>query len=1019
MSYRIKRCYKYLVRSICGVFILQHTILYSAIPFPKDLSQLIIENWTVNEGLPGNHIKQISKTPDGYLWLTTSSGLVRYDGNDFFTLNESNSCLTSENLGPLKTDNAGTLWIGSHGNGIIQFKDNTFTYYVAEDELANDILSIDIDGHDQVWVMTRAGLYHLKEGKLQKKLLPNSTRWGEPIALAPDNSGNMWAYLAKGILYNIANGDTIDTGYSYYSRAYRIWVSWDFVFDNSDNWWLATPEGLLHGYEDGEIQFVTTTESKGGEYNVIRSITTSNDGNILIGTYEGLFRISTDYKVESVMLSGRMRGILQDNENNIWLGSYAGGLYKLSEGPFELLGRGQGIHSDRVWAVIEDSNRNFWVATENGLFIQKKDTVINVQELRGQPIRSLSEDKHGRIWIGTDGQGIYMHANGKISPLNNAYFQGNSSTLKVIYEDPLMDGITWVGTQTSLVRLKDYKVDTAYNFGFVYALSRDKAGTLWCTSETGIHQFKSSRYSHFTSKTGLPTNRIIDILEDEENDRIWFGSDGGGLLSWKNNTFTAYRRKDGLNTNDVWGIAKDSFGNLWLSCDEGLRKVSIASINAYDNGLISTLQVTNYGKKTNKSIIEFNSLGFPLKYVTDLGIIWFPSVNGAVKIDPSFQSQNLPPQLKIERVLSRDEDHKFSSKVYLRKDNRDVEFKYSATYFGSHQEINYQYWLEGYDEDWKEVGGRTSAFYTNLPPGQFTFRVRIGGPWNHIEDSQIITIPSYFYETYWFYMISALSLFFSIYLLFRIRINSMHHRNSNLALLNNQMVKANKELEQKNAEMERFNYTVSHDLKSPLITIKGFLGLLALDIQKEDKEAIRNDMEFIDKAATNMDNLLRELLELSKIGRVINEPQNCQMHEIVDDVMKNLTIKTSDNVDLIIQEDLPSIYCDKLRMMEVIQNLIENAIKFGRAAQKRVEIGSQPGSEGFTTFFVKDNGIGINEEYLEKIFLIFERLDSKIEGTGIGLAIIKRIIEVHGGKIWAESKGVGTTFFFTVPAQKV
>jgi PAS domain S-box-containing protein len=225
------------------------------------------------------------------------------------------------------------------------------------------------------------------------------------------------------------------------------------------------------------------------------------------------------------------------------------------------------------------------------------------------------------------------------------------------------------------------------------------------------------------------------------------------------------------------------------------------------------------------------------------------------------------------------------------------------------------------------------------------------------------------------------------------------------------------ELEQKNAELERFTYTVSHDLKSPLITIRGFLGLLREDALNGDIHQIDQDIIRISSATEKMQELLSDLLTLSRVGRIASPPERVNLGKIAQEARELLAGTIQEHgITLTIAPDLPDVFVDQTRIREVLTNLIENAIKFRGGQEPRVDIGVHY-DEGHPVFYVRDNGIGIEPEYLTRIFGLFEKLDPKSEGTGIGLAIVKRIIEVHGGKIWVESAGPGqgTTFWFTLP----
>ena len=239
-----------------------------------------------------------------------------------------------------------------------------------------------------------------------------------------------------------------------------------------------------------------------------------------------------------------------------------------------------------------------------------------------------------------------------------------------------------------------------------------------------------------------------------------------------------------------------------------------------------------------------------------------------------------------------------------------------------------------------------------------------------------------------------------------------------LEVKNLELARKGAEVETKNAEMERFTYTVSHDLRSPLITIRGFLGLLAKDAQAGDAVSMRRDMERIEAAVETMAQLLEELLELSRVGRVTHSPEETSFVELASEAVARVAGQIAEgHVEVEVAPELPAVYADRARLLEVLQNLIENAVKFmGDQERPRIEIGARVEAEP-TVWYVKDNGVGIDARYQDKIFGLFERLDSKIDGTGIGLALVQRIVEVHGGRIWVESEGdgSGSTFCFTLP----
>jgi len=236
--------------------------------------------------------------------------------------------------------------------------------------------------------------------------------------------------------------------------------------------------------------------------------------------------------------------------------------------------------------------------------------------------------------------------------------------------------------------------------------------------------------------------------------------------------------------------------------------------------------------------------------------------------------------------------------------------------------------------------------------------------------------------------------------------------------LNEELKQRVRELEDTNTELTQFTYTVSHDLKSPLVTINGFLGYLEQDSISGNIDRLKKDTKRIQEAVKKMDTLLTELLELSRIGRMMNDPVDIPFENIVQEALGIVHGQIEKyNVTVRVQSNLPIIHGDRQRLIEVLQNLIDNAAKYmGTQADPTIELGQKEDNEGKPIFFVRDNGIGIAPEYHERIFGLFNKLDPLSEGTGIGLALVKRIIEFHGGKIWIESElGNGSTFYFTVP----
>ena len=235
-----------------------------------------------------------------------------------------------------------------------------------------------------------------------------------------------------------------------------------------------------------------------------------------------------------------------------------------------------------------------------------------------------------------------------------------------------------------------------------------------------------------------------------------------------------------------------------------------------------------------------------------------------------------------------------------------------------------------------------------------------------------------------------------------------------------QLRRANTELQQRNAEMEEILYTVSHDLKTHVVTIRGFLGFLQQDAESGRLDRMTDHIRRIDNASGRMARLIEELLDISRVGRIANEPATIDLTELVREVAgAHAEQLAAGKINLVIQDDMPAVQGDRVRMTQVFDNLLINAIKYGSSADKpRIEFGARADGDEIRAF-VRDNGKGIPPEYHEKVFKLFHRLDPDKEGVGVGLAIVKRILEVHGGRVWVESReGEGATFWLSFPAEK-
>jgi len=750
-----------------------------------------------------------------------------------------------------------------------------------------------------------------------------------------------------------------------------------FHFDEQLNMWVGVEQGNLNMHSQRK-QILTYRHKPNTPNslptNRVRALYMTPDDVLWVGTNMngGLSKLNpvngtfTNYMPNPDVpgsLSGEPTSILEDSQGNLWVGTWGQGLNLKRAGTdyFEVLSHKpfeyQALPSDKVQAIFEDSKLRLWVATENGLSLYN---------------RSNNQWQH------------YQHVMGDPESLSDNRIQS-----KAIVEDK--HGMLWLGTWGG--------------------------GLNWFNPETGI--FKNWR--HDVRKPNSLSNSAVVSLFIDSKDNLWIGTYGGGLNQAVESAvhdgklyFNRFTENDGLANNVIFGIIEDDDQRIWLSTSGGLSCL-----------IPETGTFRNFDVRDGLQGYEFY---FGASCKLPNGQLAFGGTNGFNIFHPDeLQTNREPPKVVITEVevLGRpypiDWSHN-TPELKLEYTQNFITFSFTAMNLISAEKNAFAYKLEGFDKDWIFCGQRRSASYTNLDGGQYTFTVKAAnndGVWNTKGTQLKLTVLPPFWRTWWFNTFTVVMLLTSGYSLFRVRTKRIRKHNEALQQQIDTREQVQQELENKNAELERFTYTVSHDLKSPLVTIQGFIGLLAVDAERDDKKRMHADIEQIKNAADKMKMLLDELLELSRLGNVDNKPELVTVEELMHEVLPYFSQEIVErNIEVIVNEGIPPLYADKVRLREVYQNLIENAVKYSRQQpQPRIEVGSRKDG-GQLVYFVQDNGKGIDLAYQKKVFDLFERIDTSIEGTGVGLALVKRIIELHGGRIWAESEGentgTGTTFCFTM-----
>jgi signal transduction histidine kinase/frataxin-like iron-binding protein CyaY len=597
--------------------------------------------------------------------------------------------------------------------------------------------------------------------------------------------------------------------------------------------------------------------------------------------------------------------------------------------------------------------------------------------------------------------------------------------------------ILWVGTDTGLVKFDmssrkwikfrhDPNNPDSIDNDTMWHLFMDNAGFIWIpTYGGGLDKFdpKTEKVvTHYKNNPDDPQSLGSDTLNHVYEDsagRIWVGTVGSGLNKLNpDGTFTRYNEETGFLTNWVGSIIEDNQGLLWLGTKIGLIKFDPKTetwrLYTQDDGLQSNefLEYPNF-KAPDGELWVFGGNGlnsfYPdkLKDNTYKPPVYFTAL-----------TQGNEPLKDVKQAPERLEE------ITLNWQNNFFEFEVAALNFTKPEKNQYRYFLEGFDKEWYNAGTKRTGRYSNLPDGTYTLRVRGSnndGVWSDQEATLKVTVVGPFWRTTWFTRLVAFAAILGITgeVLRRRQKRDAQNRAAEERQrdLARQVAERTALLETANRELEAFAYSISHDLRAPLRHIDGFIDMLQKRVTNLDEKS-QHYMDVIAESARRMGMLIDDLLSFSRTGRDEIVKSQVDLNELVQDVIHETGHETEDrNIQWKIAS-LPVVTGDRAMLRIVLVNLVSNALKFTRAFEPpQIEIGSTE-NPNEVVIFIRDNGVGFDMKYVDKLFGVFQRLHRQedFEGTGIGLANVRRIIHRHGGRTWAEGQvDHGATFYFSLP----
>jgi ligand-binding sensor domain-containing protein/signal transduction histidine kinase len=732
----------------------------------SSVSDYSIDVWQTEQGLPQDSVTSVVQTRDGYLWLGTYNGLVRFDGVRFKIFDTSNTPEFGDSrITSLFEDADGTLWIGHETGGLTQLRAGKFSAVNRGNNWPGGAIwamGTDVDG--VLWMLSREGtLLSLPGAKL---VAPNVGPVENVPSLAKDKNGELWVVrgsllgtLKKGRLVPwlpSVQPDTSDVQRACASRDGGLWL-------------------MGNGRVKKLIGHATVVDRGPAPWglDLVTALLEKKSGDLLVGTLrEGLFLLSPDgtslhFTRQNGLSHDWMLYLCEDRERNLWVGTGGGGLDVLRRRKVEMVKASDDWQGRAILSVTPCAAGGLWVGTEGaGLYRLDNGKVKPFTETNGLLnffTWSVLEDSQHELWVGTYSGGLFVRHEGKFEFPKG--LKDSTAIVFALYQD--RQGVMWVGTQSGLARYSNgqciwFTRKDGLVLPDVRVITEDVAGTIWFgMSGGGLGRLKDGKLTQFRRQDGLANDFVWSLLAEKDG-TLWVGTFGGGLCRLRNGRFATISTREGLPNNVICHIVDDGQGNFWISSYGGIFRVSKVELNRCADGQLKAVNCLVYGKAEGLSTLEcsggFQSAGCQ----TPDGQLWFPTIKGLAVVDPaSVRINPFPPPVLIEEVTVDDQLAPLpapdlsaaTARLQIQPGKHRFEFRYTGLSLIAPEKVRFKYRLDGLESDWVDVGPRRVAYYSYLKPGDYTFRViacNNDGVWSESGPTLAFTVLPWFWQTWWF-----------------------------------------------------------------------------------------------------------------------------------------------------------------------------------------------------------------------------------------------------------------------------
>lgn len=986
------------------------------------------ESWRTDEGLPHNLVLDIEQSRDGYLWLATWEGAVRFNGHDFEVLTEAEvPALGDRAATELARDASGDLLIGMARGELLRRGADGWQHSARTADAAAPAVYSLLSAADQLlvgtageglWVSNASGLAPLAGAEeLSRSIISSMLRQGDTLWIGTD--GGLYRWDAKGLAREDGQGEL-----------------------------------PAHG---------------------VLSLAALADGDLLVGTERGAFRLAAGRArpLHAALPQIAFESLLVDRQGGIWLGSATEGVFRLGEHRLEQLSTADGLPSNRVAALFEDRERSIWLGTSGGLFRLRAALFVSTTERQGlgaDYVRTLLELPDGQMLAGTSG-GLAVIGRDQDGDHVTRRLLADESVLSAVQDK---DGGLWVGTYYSgVLRVENGAVrrridrDSGLPGAQIRALLIEPEGTLWIGTHRGLARMVGERIDVFTVEDGLPSESIISLYRDRDG-RLWVAT-ALGIARWDGRHFAAVAlpadfavqriygfsedakgrlhvahdrgiarsdggqwqllsARQGLPLGAVFAVLFDAQGDLWLSSNRGVLRIEGGAAERSFAGAAMLSRWELFGEADGMASSQCNgAAGQPALRAAD-GELWFATARGVAHVEPERVPlfSGVVPSVLIEKAAVDGLPVAPGDALRVPPQGQRVDIDFVSLNFLTPKKIRYRYQLEGFDAGWIYSRGQRHAQLTNLSPGEYRFRAQAASPsgdWSPLEATLRIVVEPWWWERP--ALRGGLALCAALLLLALVRWR-IRHLESLRASLQRRVAQATAELreqadmlQERNIELDAYAHSVAHDLKNPLATVVGMSALIRT-LGPSMAEPQRLDMvSRIHAAGLKMVEIIDSLLLLGHARSDADVPLGrIDLSLQIKEALKGLSVQVANaGASIEIHAPLPDVIGFAPWVDRVLSNYLANALKYG-GDSPRIDLGAQGLPDGQVEVWVQDHGPGLSSEAQARLFQPFSRAGRVGgDGHGLGLSIVRRIVERMGGSVGCESAaGHGARFWLRLPA---